>query len=201
MTLYIYKEIYVDGCYDLPRLPNANAAIIDIGANTGLFAIRMLQLYPEASLFCYEPMPGNFAQLTANLDASKIGAFQAFEEGVGGHARVEKLFIHSRNVGGHSIYPTIASSTRSIEIKLTDIQVALSRLGGRNCSLLKLDCEGAEYEILKSIDRSTALRIDRIIFEPTPSVYDINELNGHLEQVGYEMNWNSGIFVGVRRGQ
>ncbi len=199
MTLYIYKEIFVDGCYDFPRLPGNEPAIIDIGANTGLFAIRMMQIYPHAKLFAYEPMPGNYRQLQGNLRVSKIADCMAFQEGVGGRARAEKLFIHSRNVGGHSIYADIASSDKSIEIQLVDIRTALDRLQGRVCNLLKLDCEGAEYEIMKSLDKEAARRIERIIFEPTPTMYNIEELKLHLDEIGYHVQWNDGIFVALRR--
>lgn len=199
MTLYIYKEIFIDGCYDAPSLPGQSPVIIDVGANTGLFAIRMKQLYPSANVFCYEPMPGNFKQLQDNLLASGLQDCAPIQEGLGKNVRTEKLFIHKRNVGGHSIYSAIASSSKSIEIHLVDIRTALSRIGGRDCTLLKLDCEGAEYEILSSLDEETAQRIERIIFEPTPALYNVVELNSHLTKIGYDVKWNEGIFVAVRR--
>ena len=49
MTLYIYKEIFVDRCYDL-TLDRSFPVIIDIGANSGLFALRIRQLYPSAQI-------------------------------------------------------------------------------------------------------------------------------------------------------
>jgi hypothetical protein len=49
MTLYIYKEIFVDRCYDL-TFDQSAPVIIDIGANSGLFALRIKQLYPSALL-------------------------------------------------------------------------------------------------------------------------------------------------------
>ena len=133
------------------------------------------------------------------MRASEIHDCTAFQEGVGGGARVEKLFIHSRNVGGHSIYPNIASSDKSIEIHLIDVPAVLDRLHGKDCNLLKLDCEGAEYEIIKSLGKETALRIERIIFEPTPAVYNIDELKSHLNNIGYQVQWNDGIFIALRR--
>ena len=40
MTLYIYKEIFVDRCYDL-TFDQSDPVIVDIGANSGLFALRI----------------------------------------------------------------------------------------------------------------------------------------------------------------
>jgi FkbM family methyltransferase len=199
MTLYVYKEIFVDGCYDQPKLPDVRPQIIDVGANTGLFTIRIKQLYPQAHVHCYEPVPTNFEQLLANLETNSLRDCVTIQEGIGGTTRTEKLFIHKRNVGGHSIYAKVAASGESIQIHLIAIAEALARLPGKTCSLLKLDCEGAEYEIIKSIDPSLAARIDHLIFEPTPSVYDINELKRHLDQIGYDVSWNAGIYVATRR--
>ena len=43
MTLYIYKEIFIDRCYDL-NFDLAAPVILDVGANSGLFALRFKQL-------------------------------------------------------------------------------------------------------------------------------------------------------------
>lgn len=39
--------------------------IIDVGANTGQFARKARRIFPEASLFCFEPLPTPFARLDA----------------------------------------------------------------------------------------------------------------------------------------
>lgn len=198
MSLYIFREIFVDGCYDLPRLRGEQPIIVDIGANTGLFAIRMKQLYPAASIWCYEPLPENFRSLTRNLELSGLSGCHPFQEGVGNSARTEKLFVHQRNVGGHSIFADVASSSESITISLVDLGTVLARVGDKAIDLLKLDCEGAEYEILKSMNVQTAQRIERIVFEPTPSRYDIGEVKAHLASIGYRVVWNDGIYIASR---
>ena len=111
--------------------------------------------------------------------------------------RNEKLFIHDRNVGGHSINAAIANNGPSINIHLVNIKTALERLGGKVCSLLKLDCEGAEFEILTSLDDTIARRIERIVFEPTPTIYKIDVLKRHLETIGYKVLWNNGVYIAL----
>jgi FkbM family methyltransferase len=197
MTLYIYREIFVDNCYDYPPLSTQEPLIIDVGANTGLFAIRMKQLYPRAHVFCYEPFPSNYDQLKQNLEQSQFDSCYLFEKGVGGTARKEKLFIHHRNIGGHSIYKDQSSGGEYVEIELIDITEVLRNIDRRSCNLLKLDCEGAEYEIIKSIDKNTARHIEYIVFEPTPTIYDIKELLKHLEDIGYHVEMHKGLGVAL----
>jgi FkbM family methyltransferase len=194
MTLYIYNEIFVEGCYDI-QLPNMqNPIIIDVGSNTGLFVLRMKQLYPDSIVYGYEPMPSNFTQLESNLKNSQLTRFEIFRKGIGSSARMEKLYVHEKNLGGHSIYNSQTTGKDYVEIELISIEDALQPLNGKPCDLLKLDCEGAEYEIMKSITHEIAPQIKLIIFESTPSLYDIHELINHLKMIGYTVRNTKGLY-------
>ena len=200
MTLYIYKEIFVDRCYDLPAMPLHEPVILDVGANAGLFALRMKQLYPRARISCYEPFAPNFQQLRRNLAQSGIADCALYREGVGGRARQEKLYIHKRNAGGHSIVEGQVPGHDCVQIDIVDLTSVLDRLPDGRCHLLKLDCEGAEKEILDSLETSHARRIERIVFEPTPSLYDVPSLMKRLSALGYEVSSNQGLCIAVQKG-
>jgi FkbM family methyltransferase len=201
MTLFIYKEIFVDGCYDLPLTTSSEPIIVDVGANTGLFIVRMKQLYPTAKVLGYEPLPSNYSQLKRTLELSGLDDVEIFMQGVGGTPRREKLYVHQRNIGGHSIYQSQTSGRKYIEIDLIDVQGLLRLLDGATCNLLKLDCEGAELEIIASINKEMAARIENILFEPTPSLYNVNELIEHLERIGYGVSRHKGLYLAVRQGE
>jgi FkbM family methyltransferase len=200
MTLYIYKEIFVDGCYDLFFAKSPTPFIIDVGANTGLFIVRMKQLYPSCKVAGYEPLPSNFLQLKRTIELSRLNNVEIFMQGVGSTPRIEKLYIHPKNVGGHSLFPARAESSKYIEVKLTDLQGILLSANGAICSLLKLDCEGAEFEIINSLREETAARIENIVFEATPSLYDVNQLIKHLEQFGYRVTRDKDLYLAARPG-
>jgi hypothetical protein len=51
--------------------------------------------------------------------------------------------------------------------------------------LLKLDCEGAEFDILMGMAVSEARRIRRIIVETTSGLYDVDQLDGQMTSLGY----------------
>ena len=199
MTLYIYKEIFVDGCYDQPILASSEPIIIDIGANTGLFMIRMKQLYPKSKVFCYEPFPPNYYQLKRNVLLSRLENVEIFKMGVGGTEREEKLYVHRKNIGGHSIYKNQTGGSKFVEIKLIDVKNVLSSLEGKNCDLMKIDVEGAELEIIKSISPEISKRIENILIETTPSLYDVKGLIQHLEDIGYRVFKQRGMFLAIRK--
>lgn len=193
MSLYIYKEIFVDRCYDVD-LPSS-AHIMDIGANTGLFALRMKQLHPAASITCFEPYPPNFVELERTVADNHLYGVRAVPKAVGARAGKANLYVHRRNIGGHSLYPSVASSKNAIEVEI----VPLGAVVYHHVDLLKLDCEGAEYDILMSMTPEQAALIDRIIIEPTPKLYDVKVLLRHMESCGYAVEWRRGLCLLTRR--
>lgn len=72
MTLYVYREIFIDRIYDI-ALDTDRPTIIDVGANTGLFTLRMKQLYPAARVFAFEPYGPNFAAACRTIEANGLG--------------------------------------------------------------------------------------------------------------------------------
>jgi FkbM family methyltransferase len=189
MTLYIYNEIFAEKSYDYPNLVTGNPVIIDIGANTGLFSLRMKQRYPDSTIYCYEPFLKNFEQLSQNIRLSKLESIEIFQKGVGGRTRTEKLFLNKNNLGGHSLFELEARSNEFVHIDIIGIADLLKDLGQDRIHLIKMDCEGAEYEIIKGINNQLASQIEIILFESTESVYNLNELTDYLKALGFEIEF------------
>ena len=199
MSLYIYKEVFVDKCYDYPRLSVKDPVILDVGANTGFFAIRMKQLYPSAKIYCFEPFPSNFKQLSTNIAVSDFKDLHLFSFGVSGMSRKEKLYIHKSNIGGHSIIQSETNSDQYVEIELLSLKQVFKEQQIVNCNLLKMDCEGAEGEIIKSFDSELVQAIETIIFEPSHRVYDFEEIKNHLRSLGFSISNQQGLCVAINQ--
>src|SRR5437667_2027161 len=51
-----------------PWLTSRNiATVLDIGAHTGLFAITIRTVFPNAQIYCFEPLPDCFESLQARM--------------------------------------------------------------------------------------------------------------------------------------
>ncbi|MFH1297972.1 MAG: FkbM family methyltransferase [Bacteroidota bacterium] len=197
---YLYWEIFLYDCYKLQPREESQLTIIDVGAHTGLSAIRFKQSYPHAEIHCYEPFQGHFEELSSNLSLCSISGVHFYPQGVAATHKKTKLYIHGSNSGGHSIFPVDRPAGEQ-EVELVDLHDVLKNTSSGKIDILKLDCELAEYEIIKSIDAAMAPNIREIIFEAMTDQYNPKELTDHLESVGYEtIDVDGTVFKAIFKG-
>src|SRR5882724_5056521 len=138
--------------------------IVDIGANVGSFAVYAAQLCPDARIYCYEPEQRNFDALRQNIDingfASRVLAFQC---AVASNTGQRDLAVTEESLGNsfHIVQSDAGRATVDCTT-LTDI-IASQKLEA--IDLLKMNCEGTEYEILEGCSAADLSRIANIRLE------------------------------------
>mgnify|MGYP006429022745 CR=1 FL=1 len=135
--------------------------VIDIGAHIGLFSLFASQYCKNGKIFCYEPIEKNFGILKKNIELNKIKNVIYFNSAVSNQLNKLKIFIDSDD-SAHSIFK---SDKNFIEVNSTTIKSIFDENKIKNCNLLKLDCEGSEYQIIESIPKEYFLKIDKMIIE------------------------------------
>jgi len=132
--------------------------IVDIGANIGITSLWLNRKFPDAKIYSFEPMQDNFEILQKNIDG--IANIQAFNFGLGDADGEFDIYsnVDENNLGGFSIYQRENDpdnlGTKTVPIGKIQIRTAgdaLTELGITKIDLLKIDTEGAEYDILSSI--------------------------------------------------
>lgn len=161
-TQNMFDDIFVRNGYDLTPELMRNKEVIDVGANVGLFSIAAAGLGAH-SVWSYEPVGSSYQQLWHNvrsLDLSTtIHTFQ--------YAVLDKctgtvdIGINQQNHGGNSLYLTNCE-TESVSCQsFVDI---VQKTFSRNV-IVKLDCEGAEFDIILQSPDWVFDRIKHIIVE------------------------------------
>lgn len=70
---FIYREIFDDRCYEQCGIaPSQKGVVLDVGANVGLFALRMKQLAPSCRVYSFEPAPPTNACLRENVELEGV---------------------------------------------------------------------------------------------------------------------------------
>ncbi len=104
-ALYIHREVFTEDCYlgELDHL-GPRPVVLDVGANIGLFALRLLREYPEARLHCFEPAPPTFEVLAQNLYGRPVKLHRLGLSDRGGKA---ELSYYPRAPGNSSLRPRV----------------------------------------------------------------------------------------------
>lgn len=168
VSLFIFDEVFIDKFYD-KNLNSKKPLIVDVGGNQGYFTLRFRQLYPQATLYTFEPDPTNFERLNRNVKESSPGNIHAFMMGMGQNTRTEKLFLHPTNLGGHSIVQESEDQPFE-EIRIIGIEEAFETHQWKEVDLLKLDCEGAEYEIIMALTPNLAQKSKPLFMNPLQKI-------------------------------
>ncbi|MBI3675225.1 MAG: FkbM family methyltransferase [Proteobacteria bacterium] len=163
----ILREIWIDRCY-APRTGALEAlgpgVIVDIGAHVGLFTLWAKSVWPSARVVALEPSHTMFSYLARNIADNALQDVVPIQVGCAGKNELRPLYA-----GGHEGANTMYIRDGIVGLK-HDIQVwsldhLFQKMNITNCPLLKLDCEGAEYEILFNASDETLSNIANITME------------------------------------
>jgi len=140
---------------DSYRIPQNPKVVIDIGAHIGGTAI--LCASKGAKVYAYEPEKENFKILTENIIKNGFkNKINCINKAVGNKG-IRTLYLHSGNSGKASLN---GQGEKTEQVDCISIADVFSNI--KHCDLLKIDCEGAEYEFIKDIPFE---KVDQISME------------------------------------
>jgi len=134
-----------------PALPLSGEikTIVDIGANVGAATIYFAFQYPTARICSFEPSPDSFALLTANT--TDLPQVRRFAFGLFDRDQQSLLYRGKDDAVENSIGRSCELSEEAFAITLRSADAALTEAGVDQIDILKLDTEGCELPILRSL--------------------------------------------------
>lgn len=154
------------------RLPNSPAytlfglrsrpirTVIDVGANRGQFARYISGIFPQAKIYCFEPLPGPFQELESWAQQQGQGQVTAVNMALGEREGTTEMFLHA----DHSASSSLLASTeltatefpqtkrqKIVSVKLTTLDGAYHELFNEleDDILIKLDVQGYEDRVIR----------------------------------------------------
>lgn len=164
MDAWIIKETCLDQDYERIGVPlEADWTVVDIGAGLGDFSVYAGRRCPRGQVHAYEPFPESFALLQENLALNGLTNVRAYPYAVGGAATTGTLTLYAtgaavqhRTAGAAAAAPAVSVACFALAAVLADLP---------QVDLLKLDVEGAEYEILFTAEPAVLAKIRRLSME------------------------------------
>jgi len=162
----------------------SNFGLVVIGAHSGIWLTSLLEKYKEQSILLVEPVPHNIQELKENI--SKYKDIKIETSAVSSKNEVKKFYFVKpesvKKLGKHwasgigsfdkqhilnhknKRFKVENSDIEEIEIQYLTFTDLVNKYSITSIEMLQIDVEGAEYQILNSID-FTKISIQKIIFE------------------------------------
>jgi FkbM family methyltransferase len=153
--------------------------IIDVGANTGIYALIAKTLHPTAAVYCFEPVHRVFEKLIHNctLNNYQIACFETALSNYDGEAIIfDTASEHTYSVTVNK--NTTETGTNTIETKIRTQKLAtfIVQNNIQHIDLIKIDVETHEAEVLEGME--TYLQQ----FQPTLLIEILNDEVGKRVQ-------------------
>ena len=150
--------------YPVVELPKPRPTILDVGANIGAAAIFFAANYPGATIHAVEPNPGcmdllrrNIRPFTPSISAHPIALADRDDE--------MSLFLGESDSVTASLAKSSMTSEAAVTVSVRDAGSWMREEGLDSVDILKIDTEGAEVHIIRSIPRALIASISVLYIE------------------------------------
>jgi FkbM family methyltransferase len=165
----LFKEVYRTNAYTQPDIPQIgeNGVVVDLGANIGMFSLFAAKLSPSVQVYAFEPAPETFDLLRKNVLANKLSNVQCHQCAVSSKTGKQTLYLDVGSTADTTVASRIKepASVRTQEVDCISLDELFARCGISRCNLMKVDVEGAEFEIFEAASLQTLAKIDAIAME------------------------------------
>jgi len=167
----ILSEIFIDQEYGFRC--NQDLLLIDIGANVGFSSIYFSKIENVKKIYAFEPIAESYYSALENFRVNNLSKiFKIYNFGLGNFEREEDFLFKKQAKGNCGIRGKLSPSYQNIDqykkqkVLIKNASEILNPIFDRNKNLkiaVKMDCEGAEYEIIENLNKNKVLEKVHII--------------------------------------
>ena len=187
----VFKQIFVDNEYDSLNLPDTAKTIIDLGANIGLSALFFIKKFPDARIVAVEPDAVNFLIMEKNLEtfSKSVSFLQAAIWPTDGEVTLVTEDDNHASLGAWGVRTEASNGNPALSVKAVSIPTIMKQYGMDFVDILKVDIEGAEYELFEKNYEDWIDKVGLIIiethdrFKPNSEAMVRKALNGRFDEL------------------
>lgn len=175
----IIKEVVVTNQYTRNNLViRPGDVVVDVGGHIGTFTC--LAASKGAKVIVTEPVDINRELLEYNIQKNHFGRqVTVYPYAIAEEEKSQWIAVRNKNFGGCNLYEVRRTGWKQ-EVQCVPLSAIMPKDG---CDFLKLDCEDAELEALRSVELAGVRQI-ALEFVGIPRGKEIEKL---LDNAGYEM--------------
>jgi len=162
--LFILNEVFVDKVYNIES--PSKFAVIDIGMNVGISSLYFASKEGCEKIFAYEPFAQTIEKAKKNLELNPAvsGKITVFNIGLGFPERKVGVYYSEKMKGSVGIYENALVNEsedkvlQGLEIRDVTEWIRKNFDSYNGAFIVKIDCEGAEYEIIRRLNETNLLQ-------------------------------------------
>lgn len=170
-----------------------NSIVVDVGANIGDFSVQAARLCKTGRVYAIEPVRENCLCITRHIALNELTNIELFPIALGGYNGEVSIHLNgsmSSVEWGSGELRTVQQLTLREFMRIANIKVI---------DLLKLDCEGAEWEILPAAE-SVLSAVRQICMEYHNGKLNVSWLENWLTAQGFtvartQSPWNGMLWA------
>jgi FkbM family methyltransferase len=162
--ILVVWEIWRAKVYDDVRIPiSAGDIVVDMGAHIGAFAVRAARLAHRGQVYAYEASAKNYALLTENRQLNGLKNLHIENSAISDRCGELPLYTPA----GNSILGSLLQETSSFKemVQSTTFSAIIAEHALEQVDFLKVDVEGAEFDILFDCSDETFAKIRHLVIE------------------------------------
>lgn len=203
--IFIITEVFVDADYNF--LPQSPHVLVDIGLNIGVTSIFLSQNEKISRVYGYEPVEYTFQLAKKNIEVNQIENIEIINKGVGDSNRKETFAFNKSFKGNtgkrgdlsYSINKLSEEEKTMVDVEIESVGDVFDRIKLEKDEklMLKVDCEGGEYEIIESLEKNQLLsKVNMFVIEwhdkGAKPLEEILKRNG-FQLISRRLEVNSGL--------
>ena len=163
---HLKREICDNDEYGLKEINfNDGDVVIDIGANVGIVSIYLAKKFPNIRIYSYEAHPHTYSNFLKNIELNNVKNIIPHNLAVYSKDNdVLGITLDIVNTGSSSCYKN-GEGHITENINTISLDTIIKNNNIESISYLKIDCEGAEFDILKPSELIQIIPVQQIGIE------------------------------------
>ncbi len=190
-------EIISHDCYSIDQMDfsvfTEKSVALDIGANIGIFTLVLATVFP-GHIVCFEPVPENNMWLAHNLKINGIKNISILQKALCLSDGPVSFFKYQESVSGSLFY---SEQGERFEVERISVKKVYEQFP--HVDLVKMDCEGAEHELIPEVfTHFPSIQYVTAEIHDSGRQRNLASISRHLQAIGYGVFTKPELFE--RRG-
>ncbi len=193
-------EIWHYEFYNPPFMQiNEKDIVFDIGGNNGFFTIYAGVKAKNGKVFAFEPVKELAEKIRENIKVNNLNNIEVENLAISNRNSFEDFYISKKHNGCHSLFKRDESDEK-IQIQNVKLEDYCLTKKIERIDFLKLDCEGAEYDIILNLSQDFLKKIKKISMEYHDDIsnHTHGEIKSFLKENNFIVDCRNGFLYAIK---